>query len=895
MFPFNRPTWLPSRQKTADLIESLRVSDLLSLRDVLLRLLLVVAVLALLILLVLLLKAEPIGALAEAGESTALLGALLGAQAAIAALTLAVTLFVMQAVSTRRDVDDRVYAEYVHRSRVRPIFWGSVGAVAVTGAILTTEKMVGDTVTIAQVVLGIPNLALIAVVAFVVNLAAAIVLFEQAIRLAKPEQWRSLRLDVNKRDVREAVRVFLGRLERAVVAQATNDADWSGLFPDLGEGSPDQAIRALLDDARRAMDERRQGELEQSLNSIKELVSHAMDEIENAGMPWGLPGSQAEWPPLRELGRNLYSFREEVIRAGNRECIFELLKLDYWLVATGLRRSCGELFTVGLSGYKWNYQVSTRLGGGESHEMLRDQFLLDLNGLAFGLEPGKLLPFMPEVIRHQESVLSDAMHANRVGDYQRLHDEFSSRLSDILQRWRSDDLLHDDESGPSAVLVQEHRIALMGLAGRSATLAESAGISDATPYLDVARKLYAGPTELGDDISAALMNERRFGFSQWRAWEMPDSLPGRVVSVSPERYPQTCFAVLLMEMADDATLALNLHGDAIQVRDWFLANSERLERFVCDTPSASARQRREFATAVLEEAVLRDEIEADREIIRRELGTERVGAFKFGVYAGMLKAGSVERLFEQAGAFTRLDAAAADLPEELVFYQLRPKAYFVDPAEGDRTGYAPIDGESFGRGLSGNVVHLLCEEMEGATPATAPLDTIDAVLRAIDAMVVDLAPQGNVAVVLAGDWRDVMLGLRSEEAEGYEPYWRLTEVDPLVDIGCYRGHPVLRGPTSGERRGYVVDLGTWGSLVRAPFEEDQDLRVDVVPISPERAQELLQANPAHYSDQPDHESKMRKLQTNVEVILGVRHGFRVIDPTRARRITSNLPLAESYT
>ena len=62
-------------------------------------------------------------------EAGALLGPLLGAQAAIAALTLAVTLFVMQGVSARRDVDDRMYQEYVRRSWVKPIFWGSVVAV----------------------------------------------------------------------------------------------------------------------------------------------------------------------------------------------------------------------------------------------------------------------------------------------------------------------------------------------------------------------------------------------------------------------------------------------------------------------------------------------------------------------------------------------------------------------------------------------------------------------------------------------------------------------------------------------------------------------------------------------------------------------------------------------
>ena len=67
--------------------------------DVLRAVLLAVAVSAPLVLLVWLLQAAPMGALPKASESTALLGSLLGAQGAIAALTLAVTLFVMQRVS----------------------------------------------------------------------------------------------------------------------------------------------------------------------------------------------------------------------------------------------------------------------------------------------------------------------------------------------------------------------------------------------------------------------------------------------------------------------------------------------------------------------------------------------------------------------------------------------------------------------------------------------------------------------------------------------------------------------------------------------------------------------------------------------------------------------------
>ena len=188
-------------------------------------LLLAAALVGVLFLFMWLLTTEPIGVLPKAGEAGTLLGALLGAQAAIAALTLAVTLFVMQSVSTRRDTDDRVYAEYIRRSWVRVIFWSSLCAVFVTGAVLMTETLVGDTGKTAQAMPGIPNLALVAAFALAANLAFALLLFESAIRLANPEHWRKLRQEVNKRDVREAIHAFLGRMRRAMTSHETGSSD----------------------------------------------------------------------------------------------------------------------------------------------------------------------------------------------------------------------------------------------------------------------------------------------------------------------------------------------------------------------------------------------------------------------------------------------------------------------------------------------------------------------------------------------------------------------------------------------------------------------------------------------------------------------------------------------
>ena len=152
------------------------------------------------------------GWLPEAKDTGTLLGALLGAQAAIAALTLAVTLFVMQGISARVDVDGRMYQEYIRRARVWPIFSISLAAVAITGLVLLGQQFSSKAPAALDAMPGLPNLTLFAAVAFLANLALAGTLFGRALRQNRPEQWRALRFDVNKRDVREAVAAYLSRL-----------------------------------------------------------------------------------------------------------------------------------------------------------------------------------------------------------------------------------------------------------------------------------------------------------------------------------------------------------------------------------------------------------------------------------------------------------------------------------------------------------------------------------------------------------------------------------------------------------------------------------------------------------------------------------------------------------
>ena len=58
-------------------------------------------------------------------------------------------------------------------------------------------------------------------------------------------------------------------------------------------------------------------------------------------------------------------------------------------------------------------------------------------------------------------------------------------------------------------------------------------------------------------------------------------------------------------------------------------------------------------------------------------------------------------------------------------------------------------------------------------------------------------------------------------------------------MGRYRGHPILRETRHDGRCVYIVEPGTWGYFVRAQYEGGQDLRIEIAPVSAERARELL--------------------------------------------------------
>lgn len=814
----------------------------------------------------------------------ALIGTLLTAQAAVAALTLAVTLFVMQVVGARRDIDDRTHREYVRRSCVRPIFWSSLTAVGVTGIVLVIENFVAP-VDQNSATTHIPRiLLLVSASAFFANLIFALILFERAIHQARPDQWWIIRRHVNQRDVHEAVRAYLRHFRRSAAEQAAEIPGQAGWSPDSSEGSANESISALLDDARRAMDERRYKDFTRNLDMIRELVISSAKELENAGITWEAPGSWPRWPPLRELNANLFSFREDVLRRGEEDQVFELQKFDNWLIDFGFSRRCGELFTVGLEGYQQNYEIAKRIGQMGSIGDSRSQLWRFTSSVVSGAMPDEVQPYVEQMVKLQSRFLIDALRVDEPSEYAKLHRGFENFVNSVSERWSRDQQGRLDVAERVRQLQQSYRVALTWIAGRAIMLSDSGGIDDPRPFLNIVREKHVEAEILATDIAKSLEPRSLREVVFWSDLSANVADDDEVTAVYPAKIPLTWFAVRLMEIASNRRIDLNLHGEARRVLSWFSANSKSLAGHVINPLGADIEESRHFAIAALHRAVRRDEIAEDYEIIRYNLSWEKIKALESQVLAVLNEPNSIERLFERADAVLDDPYETGKQPCEQRIHIVVPKGPLADTPVNARIYYEPFDGGEFGRLLLERFMERFCEKLDHAQAIDSELKTPQDLLSKIDEAVESLIPFGGCAVIVAGDWKNLEFELIANESEGFEALWRVPEDDRVGDIGRYMGQPIFRGPSNGDRRAYVVDVPTWGRLVRVEMNGTILPTVEVSAISNERAGELLEEDPSCFANEPDEASRLRKLQTCVEVEIRASRDFDVDDPMRARRI-----------
>ena len=484
----------------------------------------------------------------EISEVRTLLGILLPAQAAIMALTFVITVFAIENVTAKRDADNRTHREYVRQTGMRPSLWGGVGAVLVTGALLIAGTLCSA---------GAPYLLIFASAAGAVNLALPVWLFERVARLAEPGHWRAIRLDLFRADVRSSVQAFRVRTESL---QTAGGYGIDATFPGPDEWLADVAVRRLLDDARRAMDEHRQDDVEKALASIRELLKDALDQLEHVWLSRGLlPTVDLQMPLVATLREALYPFREYVFSESRREHLSALWWFDHQILREAACRRRVNFFREAFGGYEDTYKIACQAGNSQVREWLQRGYWSQLP-IAISQNQN----CMEQAIRHQERLLSQAMRAQDLSTFVELNMDFGGVLLIERQHGRGLDIEKLDRL---------YRIALLGLGGLAILLAKAGRLDDPQPYLDVVRNAHSEPQQLAHDVVQAVAiaeSNGHSGYPLWWEWETAeDSPPGGAVYLEPQRYPLTFFSMRLLELADEPIPILDLGEKAQQIREWF--------------------------------------------------------------------------------------------------------------------------------------------------------------------------------------------------------------------------------------------------------------------------------------------------------------------------------------
>ena len=812
-------------------------------------------------------------------------------QATVAAIGVAVMVFVLQGMGSFGIDNPRVREEFDRRIAANPSLL-TLLALSAWSLLLYVLMFPPASPGAWPWTVSAGNFMPAVLINAVVTMALTWRFFARAQRLRHPSEIRVIERYVADRLVRRGVDGFVRRLRDAA------DGDLPSLGPllqqDLAEAAVDDALQLHFDALRRSMRDSRLTDYSQGFEDLRGYVESAVDQVAKTEMAFGPPGAEPWWQPLSGIRDKLVWLKDDVFRAtGWSPYAYELGSYDYWQISRGLQWRCGELYGMGLAGWRTSYHAAVRSDDPELTRMMieRTWRLISSAIQAVGFQEDDVvgsaarpldptseddLRYLYFLVSELDRQLAQAMLVDRVHDYV----EFNRGFDDLL-RQLSLSIEGPRAHGETTRLVldrlrQARRISLLGLSGRAAELARDGRIADPQPYINVVREQYSRPGDLAADIVVALdmTYERLFS---WGDWESEGQRPFEAYSVDIERYPLLGFFILSLEFAAAQDIALPLEGQAARIRG-------RLENLVpqamrlAQVEPAAIDEVAQRLDQLLDESGQADARREEEEVMAADLDTDRVDAFLADFLWGRYRASTIEPIFRARRAF-RLTGARDDSDlEGLGHSRFLPKAAFAEV--GGNRGFFDVGlfGEQYERSLMQRFLALFHEREE----RQRDLSDVSGLRSALDEARSALGTDKLVAV-LAGDWTDIAVRLRSSRVDWFDANWRRSEPNPgEYFLGDYGSVAVIEASASAQRYVVVIDPRTWGCVDKVVGDRGEFVCA-IRPIDAARAEAIQVTQRAAGQDPTDS----RELQLAVEWEYREWVRFHEIDPSRVLRFVDS--------
>ena len=812
-------------------------------------------------------------------------------QGAIAAISLAVLVLIVEAVQRREDIVDATYEVFIREALVRPVIASvliSTLGTAIAFILVRTPSFEDER-----------NLALFAMGSVAITILVILGFTLRALAVLQPSQYRKFKRKAYLEQIRIGVTAQIEHIN-AIVANPTAPTMPSSAT----EMKAEQAMLQILGDVAVAIKLTRPDRIEEDIATIESAFDYAVKMIANSDYN-DIPKDRNqvfELPLFASASRYLPSLWQASYASRVHENVRYVYRLHLHIAHLARDGTIDDLKETVVTSAMLSYQarsdwpegvaqgVGFAWGVAKNHIWLpmllpdahplsqTDTTLLRTivegfqDSAASMVRDGNIAAF--EQITAQISDLHDSLKHSRYGD-----GELDYKINQPI-----DDLFHDV------------RLALAALAGLAILSQKNGDITNARAFVNRVHEIIQGQPNAGESLERLLSVDRSAFVQPWSWWDdrHDGSSLSRVRTIYPMQHPVLYFITASLIDGLDARLpqalgSAHLDGEGVLERHWAI---------MCDVAGIRGDMQeteKERIIGFIEAAKSADEHRQQDRIIMTPISEEHVSKYVQEVLQVYKQTESssarvVTNVFSSAGQAQVLPTDDSHAPPESSLGWLgASKGAFMRTIE---THYAAGPSatqvmEAIEARRCQMMINLIGDRV-GLTEAI-PIAGNE-LFTEISHVLADLQPQFPLFLITGRGTDDLGRQLhRAQSNIKRPPSIALEQVPPDIEEALRAGKMMVR-QHMGEPALYIIDIARWGLLRRADVG-DEPLRVEVHAISAERAGELLDTRLISAGGLTREEA-IRALQLQVEVEVAQRVDFVVEDPSAAVRIPLQLPVPQ---
>lgn len=621
-------------------------------------------------------------------------------QGAIAAISLAVMVLIVEAVQRREDIVDATYEVFIREALVRPV---------IASVLISTLGT-----AVAFILVRMPsyederNLALFAMISVATTISAILIFTFRALAILRPSQYREFK----RKAYLEQVNLGLIAYTRGSIKDVASEP--GQIIQPLGEADADQAVEQLLRDITQAMGSQRIADVQIDMQLLRRIVCQATTTLDASGHTWTSPSGSFRWvvPVFGILRHNIPSLWRIAYETKNREYVKQVHGLLEDLEDLFSTYKNGEIFHLWMSCITASYQPA--MGWREEMADSAGRAWRSVIMIIYSQLPMQSGAFISDeqvsqirlIAQYFHNCASQAVESDDPKMFRRLIVEFREAHEALQPRGfvYSGELPQVDWNIDK--LLQYIRLTLSTLAGGAIALQNKGQIADSRPFVDCVAEVFGAYGRASDCLAAIERSPAILSDDPWATWDPEsgdESLIRQWRPFMPDRYPVLYFITTAL-IYNSRKPRLKTLG---AVDSYGLSIASQYWGSICDVAQIPEKDR-QVAWIQLEQEIGRlndlDRQAAIRKIAESPLDEDRVSQMRsdiLEIFHGLL--GQADNtIFGALASDDRIDYVQEQLPE-------LPKPLTLLRCSIDKRLLMDVEvgGAIFGRNLSAELQEML--------------------------------------------------------------------------------------------------------------------------------------------------------------------------------------------